>query len=141
MDVLADIDQTLNDSGATIEIGTMPIIYVYEVEMRQLFQNLISNAIKFRKKDMLLKIKIWAEQINNQWKFFVSDNGIGIEPIHFERIFYIFQRLNAEESYEGYGIGLANCKKIVELHKGEIGVESELGSGSTFYFTISNLSE
>jgi PAS domain S-box-containing protein len=141
MDVLADIEQSVNESGATIEIGEMPTIHVYEVEMRQLFQNLISNAIKFRNKETPLEIKIWAEKINDQWKFYVSDNGIGIESIHFERIFYIFQRLNLETEYDGYGIGLANCKKIVELHKGEIGVESELGKGSTFYFTISILSE
>ena len=119
----------------------MPSINVYEVEMRQLFQNLISNSIKFRKKDIIPIIKISAVFINNKWRFAISDNGIGIADIHYERIFFIFQRLNLEEQFEGYGIGLANCKKIVELHKGEIWVESELGQGTTFYFTISNLSK
>lgn len=138
-DVLSDIDQIVKDSGARIEVGKMPTIYLYEVEIRQLFQNLISNAIKFSKKEVTPEIKIRAEKIDDHWKFYVSDNGIGIEAVHFERIFYIFQRLNMAGHYEGYGIGLANCKKIVEVHKGLIGVESEPGVGSTFYFTISTL--
>ena len=140
-DVLADIETIIITSEAIIEVGEMPSINVYEVEMRQLFQNLISNSIKFRKKDIIPIIKISAVFINNKWRFAISDNGIGIADIHYERIFFIFQRLNLEEQFEGYGIGLANCKKIVELHKGEIWVESELGQGTTFYFTISNLSK
>ena len=79
--------------------------------------------------------------INGKWKFSVNDNGIGIASNHYERIFYIFQRLNSADQYEGYGIGLANCKKIVDLHKGEISVDSELGKGTTFNFTISNLTK
>jgi PAS domain S-box-containing protein len=137
-DVLADIEPTLKAVEATIEVNNMPSLNVYEVEMRQLFQNLISNAIKFRKSNVRPVIKIHSEELKNKWKFYVSDNGIGIAAIHYERIFYIFQRLNKESAYEGYGIGLANCKKIVELHKGEIGVESEIGKGTTFHFTISN---
>ena len=140
-DVIADIETIINSSEATIEVGEMPSINVYEVEMRQLFQNLISNSIKFRRKEENPVIKINAKNINNKWRFSISDNGIGIANVHFERIFFIFQRLNLEEQFEGYGIGLANCKKIVELHKGEIWVESELGKGTTFYFTISNLSK
>ena len=138
-DVLADIEQTIKAADARIEIGPMPVINVYEVEMRQLFQNLISNAIKFRKKDVKPVIKIATEKVDDKWKFIVMDNGIGIAPEYFERIFYIFQRLNSSDLYEGYGIGLANCKKIVELHKGDITVESEVGKGSKFIFTISNL--
>lgn len=140
-EVLDDLNQNINDTSTCIEIGEMPVLYVCEIEMRQLFQNLISNAIKFRKKNESPVIKINAEQQNDKWKFSISDNGIGIDPIHFERIFLIFQRLNHAQQYEGYGIGLANCKRIVELHKGEISVESELGKGSTFYFTISNLAK
>lgn len=138
-DVLADLESTISSSGTIILIDEMPTINVYETEMRQLFQNLISNAIKFRKKDAKAIIKIWCEKLKDKWKFYVSDNGIGIDPIHFERIFFVFQRLHSDAQYQGYGIGLANCKKIVEIHKGEIGVESELGHGTTFYFTISNL--
>ncbi|MDP2388156.1 MAG: PAS domain S-box protein [Bacteroidota bacterium] len=137
-DVCADIEQTIKDSEAVIEVGEMPSINAYEVEIRQLFQNLISNAIKFRKKDVPPLIKITSEKIKDKWKFSICDNGIGIERIHFDRVFFIFQRLNTEDQYEGYGIGLANCKKIVELHKGKIGIESEPGTGTTFYFTISN---
>lgn len=140
-DVLADIEQTIIASEAIIEVGEMPTINVYEVEMRQLFQNLVSNAIKFRKKDTPPIVKIYAKKLKDKWEFSVSDNGIGIDPVYFERIFFIFQRLNLAGEYDGYGIGLANCKKIVELHKGEIGVESALGSGTTFYFTISNLTK
>ena len=140
-DVLADIEQTIIASGAIVEVGEMPTINVYEVEMRQLFQNLISNAIKFSKKDVQPIIKINAERIKNKWKFSVIDNGIGIDPEYFERIFFIFQRLNLADQYEGYGIGLANCKKIVALHKGEMGVESELAVETTFYFTISDLTK
>lgn len=138
-DVIADIDTLIKESQANIEIEVMPILNVYEVEMRQLFQNLISNAIKFRKKTEYPRIKIYSEQLKDHWKFYVQDNGIGIAENHYNRIFYIFQRLNTTDQYEGYGIGLANCKKIVELHNGEITVASELGKGTTFSFTISNL--
>ncbi|HET6226471.1 MAG TPA: PAS domain S-box protein [Bacteroidia bacterium] len=136
-DVVADIDTLIKESQAIVEIGELPVLNVYEVEMRQLFQNLISNAIKFSKKNIPPRIKIFAEPLTDQWKFYVEDNGIGIAENHYKRIFYIFQRLNITNQYEGYGIGLANCKKIVELHNGEITVYSELGKGSTFSFTIS----
>ena len=140
-DVIADIGVLIKNAGAIIEIGELPSMPLYEVEMRQLFQNLLTNSIKFCKKGIPPIIKIYSEKIGNQWKFSVSDNGIGIAPVHFERIFFIFQRLNSTNESEGYGIGLANCKKIVELHKGEIWVESVLEQGSTFNFTISNLSK
>jgi light-regulated signal transduction histidine kinase (bacteriophytochrome) len=129
----------IKDSKTTIEVTDMPILNVYETEIRQVFQNLITNAIKFRKADSPPKIQIRSEQIDEKWKFSVCDNGIGIAPIHFERIFDIFQRLHTNEEYEGNGIGLANCKQIVQLHQGQIGVESILGQGTTFYFTIPRL--
>ena len=138
-EVLADLDQNIKSSNAIIEVGEMPTINVYAVELRQLFQNLISNAIKFSKEGITPHIRICSENLGNKWKFYISDNGIGIDPIYHERIFQIFQRLHLVDKYEGYGIGLANCKKIVELHQGEIGIESALGSGTTFNFTISNL--
>jgi light-regulated signal transduction histidine kinase (bacteriophytochrome) len=117
----------------------MPKLNVYETEMRQLFQNLITNAIKFHKKDTHPKIHLSAKKINGKWRFTVSDNGIGIARVHFERVFDIFQRLHTTEEYEGNGIGLANCKKIVQLHQGKIWVESKLDQGATFHFTIANL--
>jgi light-regulated signal transduction histidine kinase (bacteriophytochrome) len=123
-----------------IKVSEMPLMDAYETEIRQLFQNLILNAIKFRKKDIQPKIQIRSKKMIGKWKFSVSDNGIGIAPVHFEKIFDIFQRIHTnEKEYEGKGIGLANCKKIVQMHQGDIWVESKLGEGTTFYFTIPNI--
>jgi signal transduction histidine kinase len=134
--VLADLQNLIETSKANIDVGEMPMLNVYEVEMGQLFRNLITNAIKFSVKGNRPKILIRAEKLNGAWKFSVSDNGIGIDGIHFERVFDLFQRLHTRERYDGNGIGLANCKKIVQLHHGEIWIESEAGQGSTFHFTI-----
>jgi light-regulated signal transduction histidine kinase (bacteriophytochrome) len=139
-DVIADLDIMVKTSNAVIEVTEMPNLNRYVSGIRQVFQNLISNAIKFRQRGARPEIKIGSEKKDEKWEFSVSDNGIGISPSHFERIFNIFQRLhNNEEEYEGYGIGLANCKKIVQMHQGEIWVESDIGQGATFYFTIPNL--
>ena len=134
--VLDDLHTLIKDSNAIIEVLEMPILNVFEIEINQVFQNLITNAIKFRRENTQPIIKISSEKIKNTWKFLVSDNGIGIDPVHFEKIFEIFQRLDTKGKYEGSGIGLANCKKIIQLHRGEIWIESTLGEGSTFYFTI-----
>ncbi len=101
----------------------------------ELFQNLVSNAIKFAS-DRPLEIHIGASRKEVGWEFYVKDNGIGIEPAHFKNIFRIFQRVEASGGRAGTGIGLANCKKIVEHHGGRIWVESEPNAGSTFFFTI-----
>ena len=103
-----------------------------------LFQNLISNAIKFNKKDTEPLIKISAQKVIGHWKFAIKDNGIGIEDRNKEKIFIIFQRLNPSNEYEGTGIGLAHCQKIVDLHGGKIWVDSQFDKGCTFYFTIPN---
>jgi PAS domain S-box-containing protein len=135
--VVSDLTAIIASSNARIEVSEMPKLNIYEIEFRQIFQNLITNAIKFRKKGTPPIIQIRSENINETYRFSVSDNGIGIDPIHFDRVFNIFQRLhNTEAEFEGKGLGLAYCKKIVQLHKGDIWVESELGKGSTFYFTI-----
>jgi len=138
---IADLQNMVNDSHSVIHIGELPVLSGYEVEMRQVFQNLVANAIKFRKKNVIPEIRITSQKINNGWQFSVSDNGIGIAPAHFSRIFEIFQRLHTNEEYEGNGIGLANCKRIIELHRGEIWVESSLGNGTTVHFFISSLQE
>ena len=138
-DVLSDLAGLISSTGAVIYIGELPTLNVYEAELRQLFQNLISNAIKFKKPDLRPEISISCVKLDGHWLYSVRDNGIGIEPRYFDKIFHIFQRLHAQDSYEGYGIGLAYCKKIAELHAGKIWLESTPGEGCTFYFTISNL--
>jgi signal transduction histidine kinase len=108
--------------------------------MQELFSNLIMNAIKFQLKGNQPRIRIHSKFTNNGWEFSVTDNGIGIAPAYLDQVFNIFKRLNAnKEEYAGLGIGLANCRKIVQLHQGDIRVESKPGHGSTFYFTIPNL--
>jgi PAS domain S-box-containing protein len=135
-DVISDLDTRIRESDARIEIGSLPAIDGYKAELHVLFQNLISNAIKFRDKDRSPVIRISAEKEKGRWLFKVADNGIGIDEKHLEKIFLIFQRLHDKGEVEGNGIGLAHCKKIVELHSGEIWAESIPGEGSTFSFTI-----
>jgi PAS domain S-box-containing protein len=140
--VIKDLEYIREESKAIILVGEMPKLCLFHTEFRQLFQNLITNAIKFQKKDNIPVIKINSKNLHNgKWQFSVADNGIGIDPEHFDRMFDIFQRLHAtEDQYEGKGIGLAYCKKIVQLHQGEIWIESEVGKGSVFHFTISDRS-
>jgi light-regulated signal transduction histidine kinase (bacteriophytochrome) len=136
-DVISDLEVLIKTTNTTIEVAQMPKIKVYEIELREVFQNLITNAIKFQKKGAQPLIKILSKKIDNKWKFSVTDNGIGIDPSYFDRIFEIFKRLHSsQDEYKGNGIGLANCKKIVQMHKGEIWVESTLGLGTSFHFTI-----
>ena len=134
--VIADLDTAIQESKVEIKTEGLPVVNGYTTEMKQLFQNLVVNAIKFRKKEATPKIHISSQPINGGWEFSVQDNGIGIDEQHNERIFAIFQRLHTRSEYEGSGIGLSHCKKIVELHGGRIWVKSQPGEGSTFYFTI-----
>jgi light-regulated signal transduction histidine kinase (bacteriophytochrome) len=139
-DVIADLNDNIKSSDAIIEVAEMPILNAYEIEIRQVFQNLIINAIKFQKKDARPEIQVLSRKLNDKWQFSVSDNGIGIAPAQHEKLFNMFQRLHTNENeYEGKGIGLAFCKKLIELHQGEIWVESNNGPGVTFYFTVPNL--
>jgi len=137
-DVLADLQIMIAESGAEVTYDSLPVMIGDSVQLAQLFQNLIINAIKFHRPEVLPQIKISVELKNGEWLFGVHDNGIGIKTRHFERIFQIFKRLHTVANYPGTGIGLAICKKIVERHHGQIWVESELGVGTTFYFTIPN---
>ncbi|WP_179950023.1 PAS domain-containing sensor histidine kinase [Lutibacter citreus] len=134
--IINDLSGNIKDSNATIEVGQLPTIKVYKKELHLLFLNLISNAIKFHKKDLNPQIKVSVDRDDQYWKFSVTDNGIGIENLNNRNIFGIFQRLNRRGNFDGTGIGLAHCDKIVYLHGGEIWVDSELGEGTTFYFTI-----
>jgi len=134
--ILNDISAAIKDSGAVVTVQNLPPIKGYATEMKLLFQNLVVNAIKFRKKEVQPAINISGTDKGAYWQFAVSDNGIGIAPEHQASIFKIFQRLHSKSEYEGSGIGLSHCEKIVDLHDGQIWVESEAGKGSTFYFTI-----
>jgi signal transduction histidine kinase len=135
-EVLSDLSESIHESKAVITVKELPRVIGYETEMRMLFQNLVTNAVKFRKKDQSPVIRISAEEQEKAWHFSVNDNGIGIEERGQEKIFIIFKRMQNRNDYEGTGIGLAHCKKIVEMHGGKIWVESSLGKGSTFNFTI-----
>lgn len=129
------LQTSIEESGADITYGQLPSIVADSSLMGQVFRNLIGNAIKFRG-DEPPKVHVSAENLGNEWKFAVRDNGIGIDPQFAQRIFTIFQRLHTREDYPGTGIGLSICKKAVERLGGRIWVESQLGMGSAFYFTI-----
>jgi len=132
---LANLKTAIEESSAIVTYENLPRIMGDSSQISSLFQNLIGNAIKYRKEEPP-KIHITAERKGDEWLFSVNDNGIGIDPNNSDRIFVVFQRLHTREEYEGTGIGLAICKRIVERHKGNIWIASEPGKGSTFYFTI-----
>ncbi|HAX49891.1 MAG TPA: hypothetical protein DCX92_12990, partial [Bacteroidetes bacterium] len=120
----------------TVNYENLPTVRANQMQINQLFQNLISNAIKFRKPDVDPVVNISAKHAGDEWLFTVSDNGIGIDKEFSDKIFVIFQRLHNSSEYPGTGIGLAICKKIIEKLGGHLWVESEPGQGSTFTFTI-----
>ncbi|EQA43734.1 PAS domain S-box protein [Leptospira broomii serovar Hurstbridge str. 5399] len=132
-----DLASILNDANVRIEIeGEMPVILGEPDQIRQLFQNLITNSIKFRSKERNPKIVISASKTQAEWEFRIADNGIGMDSRYFEKIFIIFQKLHSKSEFPGTGIGLSICKKIVENHGGKIWVESNVGVGSEFFFAI-----
>ena len=135
-EVMEDLAELVISTGAEIKAEPLPVITCYPKEIKQLFQHLAYNAIKFRKKNIVPKLRIAARPNKGSWQFAFTDNGIGILKENNERIFVIFQRLHTRSDYKGSGIGLSHCKKIVELHKGRIWLESEPDIGTTFYFTI-----
>ena len=134
--ILQDFKALSELTNAKFSIGNLPVLHTYRAEMRLLFQNLISNAMKFRKEDLIPQISISASKKPGEWLFSVSDNGIGIAPEDHEQVFILFKRLHPRKKYEGTGIGLAHCQKIVDFLGGRLWLESELTKGSTFYFTI-----
>ena len=139
-ELIKNIKQTLQShlvsTNTKIIIDDIPIVFGHKTEIQTLFQHLIVNAIKFRKAETHPIIKISVKEKNGFWQFAVNDNGIGIAPAHLTKIFDIFQRLHSREKYEGNGIGLSHCKKIVQLHGGNIWAASTPNQGSIFYFTI-----
>ncbi|GAC1618963.1 MAG: hypothetical protein NVS9B13_07550 [Candidatus Acidiferrum sp.] len=132
---LRDLEKAIGECNAEVSVESLPMVPADAIQLTQLFQNLIGNALKYRNKRKP-EIRVAATQSGEQWIFSVKDNGIGIEPQYSERIFQMFQRLHTRREYSGTGIGLAICRKIVERHGGKIWVESEPGNGSTFLFTI-----
>ena len=136
---IRDLDDVVRESGAQIVIDPLPSVRATESHLIQIFSNLVNNAMKYRPSVRKPQIHISASPKGDDWAFCVSDNGIGLDMKFAEDIFGMFKRLHAEDQYEGTGIGLALCKIIVERHGGRIWVESELGKGSRFFFTIPRL--
>ena len=132
---LVNLRAAIEESSAVVTHGPLPTVMADRIQIGQLLQNLIGNAVKYHGAEPP-RVHVSAEQKGNDWVFAVRDNGIGIDPQYAERIFVVFQRLHTREEYPGTGIGLAICKKIVERHGGRIWVESQAGTGATFYFTI-----
>lgn len=134
-DALINLEQAIGDAGAEIAHGPLPPVVGDRIQLTQLFQNLVSNAVKFNSSGKP-RVAVTANRAGTQWEFAVADNGIGIDPAHFDRIFQVFQRLHTRDTYEGTGIGLSVCRKIVERHGGTIWPESAPGEGTTFRFTL-----
>lgn len=135
-EVLEDLEAKIHETQAQIQVQPLPTLEVFDTEFHQLFLNLIGNALKFHRPGEAPNISVTVAQQENKWIFAVHDDGVGIEQKYLDRIFIIFQRLHSARKYEGSGIGLAYCKKIVEMHHGEIWVESTPGVGSTFFFSM-----
>ena len=135
-EVVRDLAPAIADSGGSVTRDELPSLQADPTQLRQLFQNLIANGIKFRRPRQEPRVHVSAARDGRRWVFGVHDNGIGIEPQYVERIFVLFQRLHTRDEYPGTGIGLAICKKIVERHGGAMWVESEPGHGTTFGFSL-----
>ncbi|RED99445.1 sensor histidine kinase [Marinoscillum furvescens] len=131
-DVVMDLNHVIEKSGAEVKVLDLPHVRGDAMQLRMLFQNLITNGIKFQSGDTTPEVIVGVKGDS----FFVKDNGIGISKQHYERIFQLFQRLNARERFAGSGVGLSNCRRIVEHHEGELWLKSTPGMGSTFYFTL-----
>jgi PAS domain S-box-containing protein len=138
---LVNLRAAIADTGARVDSGPLPVAPADDVQMVQLFQNLIGNAIKFRRPGVAPEVRVEVAERGSDWEFAVRDNGIGIDLRHAERIFAIFQRLHRRQEYPGAGVGLAICKKIVERHGGRIWVEAAPGIGCTFRFTLPRLTQ
>jgi light-regulated signal transduction histidine kinase (bacteriophytochrome) len=132
---LKNLQHSIESSGAIVTREPLPRIHGNATQITLVFQNLIANSLKFHSQ-RVPAVHVRAERIGSDWRFSIEDNGIGMEPRHLERIFIMFQRLNSRKKYAGTGVGLAICRRVVELHGGRIWAESGLGKGTTFYFVI-----
>jgi len=140
-EVLSDLEERISETGARIEIGELPVIQADPVQIRQLLQNLIGNSLKFHKKDVSPIVRVYATSVRDSigdanHTLFVEDNGIGFDEKYLDRIFTVFQRLHGRTEYEGTGVGLAICRKIAQLHGGDITARSTVNLGSTFIVTL-----
>jgi light-regulated signal transduction histidine kinase (bacteriophytochrome) len=137
-DVVSDLETRIRDTGGKVIIGNLPVIRADDLQMRQLFQNIIGNALKFKKPGIPPEVKVFLSGKKNTgfYSIIVDDNGIGISGKDHERIFKFFQRLHSKSEYEGSGIGLAVCKKIVERHGGKIDIVSKLNEGTKFIINL-----
>lgn len=134
--VIWGLQSEIEESGALITHDPLPTIEVEGFRLKEVFRNLLDNAIKFRRKETRPRVHVSAKRGDGEWEFSIRDNGIGIAPEYVERVFGVFQRLHTRDKYVGAGIGLALCRKIVEGWGGKIWAVSELGEGATFYFTV-----
>ena len=136
-EVRANLSAALADSGGTLNVAApLPTLTGDAQELTRLLQNLVSNGLKYHAADRPPEVTVRARRDSGFWRIEIADNGIGIAPEHHEKVFGVFQRLHARDQYEGTGIGLAICKKVVERHGGRIGLESRPGQGATFHFTL-----
>ncbi|MCU0630985.1 MAG: ATP-binding protein, partial [Methanoregulaceae archaeon] len=135
-DALSNLQLVIKETRASITHDTLPVILADAMQITQVFQNIINNAIKFRRAGVAPVIHISVAPRDGMWQFAIQDNGIGIPQEYFDKIFVLFERLHGREAYPGTGLGLALSKRVIERHGGRIWVESEQGKGSTFYFTL-----
>lgn len=135
-EAVANLQAAITESGALVSNGDLPVLIADRSQLGQVFQNLIGNAIKFHKEGEAPRVHISARRDGEEWIISVKDNGIGIDPKHFSRLFVIFQRLHGPQQYPGTGIGLALCQRIIARHGGRVWVESAPGQGSEFLFTL-----
>jgi PAS domain S-box-containing protein len=133
---LSNLQDAIEKSGAQVTHDALPVVMADEIQLTQLFQNLVGNAIKYQDREIPLVHISAAKLVGERWMFSVRDNGLGIDPQFFDKIFGMFQRLHKQNEFDGTGIGLAICKKIVERHGGKMSVQSQSGKGSTFQFTL-----
>lgn len=133
---LANLTIMIATAGASIDVGPLPSVFVLETHLVQIFQNLVANSVKYRQKDIRPEIRISASRTGPEWQFSVADNGIGFDPQYSDKIFGVFRRLHQRNEYQGNGIGLAICARIVSHYGGRIWAESAAGQGASFHFTL-----